>query len=67
MVLQHKVDTVERYYESIENWDIEFSKKVYSTYGQQVPMTGEESFLWSGLLAKSELRQLLDDLYEHAL
>jgi hypothetical protein len=30
-------------------------------------MVGEESFLWAGLLAKSELRQLLDELFEHAL
>ena len=65
-MIQSEADTVQRYYESLENWDIEFSK-VYSTYRQQVPMIGEESFLWSGLLAKSELRQLLDDLYEHAL
>ena len=66
VAIQDKVDTVERYYESLESWDIEFSK-VHSTYSQQVPMIGEESFLWSGLLAKSELRQLLDELYEHAL
>jgi hypothetical protein len=30
-------------------------------------MIGEVSFLWSGLVEKSELRQLLDDLYEEAL
>ena len=64
-MIQSEVDTV-RYYESLEEWDMEFGK-VYRTYSQQVPMIGEESFLWSGLLAKSELRQLLDELYEHAL
>ena len=65
-MIQSEADTVQSYYESLENWDIEFSN-VFSTYSQQVPMVGEESFLWSGLLAKSELRQLLDELYEHAL
>ncbi len=66
MVIQDKVGTVERYFESLKSWDIEFSK-VHNTYSQQVPMIGEESFLWSGLLVKSELRQLLDELYEQAL
>jgi hypothetical protein len=65
-MIQSEVDSVQSYFESLENWDIEFSK-LYSTYSQQVPMIGEESFLWSGLVAKSELRQLLDDLYENAL
>ena len=66
MVIQDEVDTVERYFESVESWDEEFYK-VSSFDSQQLPMIGEESFLWSGLLAKSELRQLLDELYEHAL
>ncbi len=63
---QSKVDRVERYYESLESWDMEFGK-VYSIHGRRLPMLGENSFLWSGLLAKSELRQLLDELFEHAL
>ncbi len=66
MVIQDEVDTVERYFESVESWDAEFYK-VSSLDSQRLPMIGEESFLWSGLLAKSELRQLLDELYEHAL
>jgi hypothetical protein len=65
-MIQSEVDSVQRYFESLENWDVKFGK-VFSTYSQQVPMIGEESFLWSGLLAKSELRQLLDELYEQAL
>ena len=65
MVIQNEVDTVERYFESLESWDAEFY--VSGLYSQQLPMIGEESFLWSGLLAKSELRQLLDELYEQAL
>jgi hypothetical protein len=65
-MIQSEVDSVQRYFESLENWDVEFGK-LYSTYSQQVQMIGEESFLWSGLLAKSQLRQLLDELYEHAL
>lgn len=36
--------------------------KVYF-HGRGLSMLGEESFLWSGLLTKSKLRQLL----EHAL
>lgn len=31
------------------------------------PMVGEVSYLWSGLIAKCELRQLLDELFEYAL
>jgi hypothetical protein len=62
---QGKVEPVERYYESLESWDMEFGK-VY-IHGRALPMIGENSFLWSGLLAKSELRQLLDELFEHAL
>jgi hypothetical protein len=65
VVIQDEVDTVERYFESVETWDAEFYK-VSSLDRQQLPMIGEESFLWSGLLAKSELRQWLDELYEHA-
>ena len=65
-MIQGEVDTVERYYESLESWDMEFGQ-LYSIYSQRLPMIGEESFLWSGFLAKSELRQLLDELYEHAL
>ncbi len=65
-MIQGEVDTVERYYEVLESWDMEFGQ-VYSISSQRLPMIGEESFLWSGLLAKSELRQLLDELYEHAL
>jgi hypothetical protein len=65
-MIQSEADTVQRYYEILEEWDMGFGK-VYLTYSQQVSMIGEESFLWSGLLAKSELRQLLDELYEHAL
>ena len=59
------VESIERYYESIERWDTNFGK-VY-VHGRGLSMLGEESFLWSGLLAKSELRQLLDELFEHAL
>jgi hypothetical protein len=66
VVIQDEVDTVERYFESVESWDEEFYK-VSSLDSQRLPMIGEESFLWSGLLEKSELRQLLDELYEHAL
>ena len=66
MVIQDEVDTVERYFESVEGWDAEFYR-VSSLDSQRLPMIGEESFLWSGLIAKSELRQLLDELYEHAL
>ena len=66
MVIQDEVDTVERYFESVEGWDAEFYT-VSSLDSQRLPMIGEESFLWSGLIAKSELRQLLDELYEHAL
>jgi hypothetical protein len=47
-------------------WDMEFGK-VYSARFEHLPMIGEVSFLWSGLVEKSELRQLLDDLYEEAL
>jgi hypothetical protein len=66
VVIQDEVDTVEKYFESVGSWDAEFYK-VSSLDSQRLPMIGEESFLWSGLLAKSELRQLLDELYEHAL
>jgi hypothetical protein len=66
VVIQDEVDTVEKYFESVGSWDAEFYK-VSGFYSQGLPMMGEESFLWSGLLAKSELRQLLDELYEHAL
>ena len=66
MVIQDKVDTIERYFESLESWDVEFYK-VSRLYCQRLPIIGEESFLWSGLLEKSELRHLLDELYEHAL
>jgi hypothetical protein len=66
VVIQDEVDTVERYFESVESWDAEFYR-VSSLDSQRLPMIGEESFLWSGLIAKSELRQLLDELYEHAL
>ena len=31
------------------------------------PTVGEVSFLWSGFIAKCELRQLLDELFEDAL
>jgi hypothetical protein len=62
---QGEVEPIERYYESLESWDTKFGK-VY-IHGQILPMLGEESFLWSGLLEKSELRQLLDELFEHAL
>jgi len=47
-------------------WDMDFGE-VYSSRLQWLPMIGEVSFLWSGLVEKSELRQLLDDLYEEAL
>lgn len=60
-----EVEPIERYYESLESWDTKFGK-VY-IYGRGVSMVGEESFLWSGLLTKSELRQLLDELFEHPL
>jgi len=63
---QGKVEPIQRYYESLESWDMEFGK-VYRFHGRGLPMIGEDSFLWSGLLAKSELRQLLDELFEHAL
>lgn len=63
MVIQNEVGTVERYFES---WEAEFFK-VSGLYSQQLPMVGEESFLWSGLLAKGDLRHLLDELYEHSL
>ena len=66
MVIQDEVDTVERYFESVEGWDAELYT-VSSLDSQRLPMIGEESFLWSGLIAKSELRHLLDELYEHAL
>ena len=59
---QGKVEPIEKYYESR---DTEFVK-VY-IHGRGMSMLGEDSFLWSGLLAKSELRQLLDELFEHAL
>jgi hypothetical protein len=65
-MIQGEVNTVERYYESLESWDMEFGQ-LYSIYSQRLPLIGEESFLWSGLLAKSELRQLLDELFEHGL
>jgi hypothetical protein len=65
-MIQGEVDTLERYYESLESWDMEFGQ-LYSIYSQRLPLIGEESFLWSGLLAKSELRQLLDELFEHGL
>jgi hypothetical protein len=63
---QGKVDCVERYYESLESWDMEFGK-VYSIHSRRLSMIGADSWLWAGLLAKSELRQLLDELFEHAL
>jgi hypothetical protein len=63
---QGKAQSIERYYENLESWDMEFGK-VYRFRSQGLPMVGEVSFLWSGLLAKSELRQLLDGLFEHAL
>ena len=63
---QGKVQPIERYYKSLESRDTEFGK-VYRFHGQVLRMVAEESFLWSGLLAKSELRQLLDGLFEHAL
>lgn len=62
---QGKVAPVERFYESLESWDMEFGK-VY-IHGRGLPMVGENSFLWSGLAAKSEIRELLDELYEQAL
>jgi hypothetical protein len=62
---QGKVEPIERYYESLESWDMEFGKVYIHERG--LPMIGENSFLWSGLLAKSELRQLLDELFEHTL
>jgi hypothetical protein len=63
---QGKVESIERYFESLESWDADFGK-VYLFQDQRLPMVGEESYLWAGLLAKSELRQLLDELFEHAL
>jgi hypothetical protein len=48
---QSEVKPVERYYESLESWDTKFGK-VY-THGRERSMIGEESFLWSGLLAKN--------------
>jgi hypothetical protein len=60
-----EVESIERYYESLERWDTKFGK-VY-VHGRGLSMLGEEPFLWSGLLAKSELRRLLDELFEHAL
>ena len=62
---QGKVEPIERYYESLESWDMHFGK--IFIHGQGLPMIGDESFLWSGLLNKSELRQLLDELFEQAL
>jgi hypothetical protein len=62
---QGEVEPIERYYESLESWDTKFGK-VY-IHARGLSMLGEESFLWSGLLAKSELRQLLDELFEHSL
>ena len=62
---QGKVEPIERYYESLESWDTEFGK-VY-IHDRRRSMVGDESFQWSGLLAESELRQLLDELFEHAL
>jgi len=47
-------------------WDMEFGK-VYSAYFGRLPMIGEVSFLWSGLVEKTELRQLLDEVFEEAL
>ena len=61
---QGEVEPIARYYESIERWDTKFGK-VY-IHGRELAMIGNESFLWSGLLAKSELRQLLNELFEHA-
>jgi hypothetical protein len=63
MMTQSNVDPVRTYYKS---WDTEYGK-FYAAYSRRLPMVGEVSFLWSGLLAKSELRQLLDELFEHAL
>ena len=62
---QGKAEPIERYYESLESWDMHFGKVYIHSRG--LSMIGEESFLWSGLLIKSELRQLLDELFEHAL
>lgn len=63
MMTQSNVDPVRTYYKS---WDTEYGK-FYAAYSRRLPMVGEVSFLWSGLLAKSELRQMLDELFEHAL
>jgi len=41
--------------------------KVYSARFEHLPMIGEVSFLWSGLVEKTELRHLLDELFEDAL
>lgn len=65
-MVQSQVNRLERYYESLESWEMEFDK-VYGIRSRRMPMIGENSLLWSGLLAKSELRQLLDELFEHAL
>ena len=62
---QGKGAPVERYYETLESWDMEFGK-VY-IHGRGLRMVGENSFLWAGLAAKSEIRELLDELYEQAL
>jgi hypothetical protein len=63
MMTQSNVEPVRTYYKS---WDTEYGK-FYAAYSRRLPMVGEVSFLWSGLLAKSELRQMLDELFEHAL
>jgi hypothetical protein len=47
-------------------WDTEFGK-VYSARCERLPMIGEVSFLWSGLVEKTDLRRLLDQLFEDAL
>jgi hypothetical protein len=47
-------------------WDMEFGK-VYSARFERLPMIGEVSFLWSGLVEKTELRQLLDQIFEETL
>lgn len=56
----------ERTQGSYKVWDTEFGK-VYSARFERLPMIGEVSFLWSGLVEKTELRQLLDELFEEAL
>jgi hypothetical protein len=60
---QGKIERIQEYYES---WDTEFGK-VYNFCNQPLLMVGEVSFLWSGLIAKSELHQLVDELFEEAL